>query len=115
MTANIQLVRIVDLIEAGLLPRTAKLHGYYGPHRIAATLKDDGTFTCGSTVSSSPSVAAGRAITTKFGQRSPGRSYYSVNGWLFWKVTGRDGKTRTLADLRKEFFEAQQPAGIGRI
>ena len=44
MTADIQSVRITDLIEAGLLPRTAQLHGYHGQLHIEATLKSDGTF-----------------------------------------------------------------------
>ena len=110
MTADIQSVRVADLIEAGLLPRTAKLHGYHGQLHIEATLKSDGTFICGSTASSSPSVAAGQAITAKSGQKSPGRNYLSINGWLFWQVIGRDGKARTLADLRRELFEARQRA-----
>jgi hypothetical protein len=108
MTTDIQSVRITDLIEAGLLPRTAKLHGYHGQLRIEATLKSDGTFTSGSTVSASPSVAAGQAITARSGQKSPGRNYLSINGWLFWQVIGPDGNARTLADLRRELFDAWQ-------
>ena len=113
MIDDIQSIRIVDLIEAALLSRTAKLHGYHGQLHIEATLKSDGTFMCGATVSSSPSVAAGQAITAKSGQTSPGRSYLSINGWLFWQVIGRDGTARTLADLRRELFETRQRAAGG--
>jgi hypothetical protein len=107
MIGDIQSIRIVDLLEAGLLPRSAKLHGHFRQHRIEATLNHDGTFVCGSTVSSSPSVAAGKAITSKLGIKAPERSYWSINGWHFWQVIGRDGEAKTLADLRRKFFEAQ--------
>jgi hypothetical protein len=113
MSGDLQSVRITDLIAAGLLPRMAELHGYYGQLHVKATLKSDGTFMCGSTISLSPSVAAGQAITAKSGQTSPGRSYLSINGWLFWRVIGRDGTARTLADLRRELFETRQRAACG--
>jgi hypothetical protein len=103
-------VRILDLIEAGLLSPLEKLHGNHGDAYYEARLKRDGTFICGSISSSSPSVAAGQAITARSGQRSPSRSYWSINGWKFWHVSdgGRAGKT--LADLPREFLEAQQKA-----
>ena len=93
-----------------VVPRMTKLHGYHRQLHIEATLRSDGTFVCGEIVSASPSVAAGQAITAKSGQKSPGRNYLSINGWLFWQVTCRDGKARTLADLRRELFEARQRA-----
>jgi hypothetical protein len=55
---------------------------------------------------SSPSIAAGRAITTELGISSSGRGYLSINGWKFWQVICPDGKTRTLADIRNTFFPA---------
>lgn len=108
MTVDLQAVRVIDLIEAGLISKSEKLHGYHGQGHIEARIKKDGTIICGETTSSSPSVAAGRAITSKFGNRSPGRNYLSVNGWLFWQVIRPNGEAKTLADLRNEFFEAQQ-------
>jgi hypothetical protein len=108
MSDNILSVRIRDLIEAGLLSPPAKLHGYHGQHRIVAKLKSDGSFVCGSTTSASPSVAAGQAITASSGQRSPGRGYWSVNGWQFWRVTDGNSAGKTLADLRRELLEAQE-------
>ena len=108
MSDEVQSISVADLIEAGLLRHTARLHGYYGQLRIEATLKRDGTFVCDEVVSSSPSVAAGRAITAKSGQRTPGRTYLSVNGWIFWRVTGRGENARTLADLRRELVETRQ-------
>jgi hypothetical protein len=104
MTGGPRLVKVVDLIEAGLLPRPAKLHGQYREHRIEATLESDGTFVCGSITSSSPSVAAGHGITSKNGQKSLGRNYWSINGWLFWRVSGLNGESKTLDDLRREFL-----------
>jgi hypothetical protein len=114
MTADIPSVRVADLIEAGLLPRRAKLHGYHGSLRIEAMLTNDGSFTCGSIVSASPSVAAGQAITAISGQKSPGRNYLSINGWLFWQVVGSDGRALSLADLRRELVETRQRV-IGEI
>jgi hypothetical protein len=107
MTRDILSVRIVDLLEAGLLRPPVTLYGYYEQQRIVATLRGDGTFVCGSTISSSPSVAAGLAITSKWGRRTPGRNYWSINGWQFWQVSSRDGETVTLADLRREYLAAR--------
>ena len=53
---------------------------------------------------SSPSVAAGRAITTEIGTSSIGRGYLSINGWKFWQVPCPDGKTRTLAEIRDQLL-----------
>ena len=104
MTGSAPTIKIVDLIEAGLLPCPAKLYGQYREHRIEATLEGDGTFVCGSITSSSPSVAAGHGITSKNGQKSQGRNYWSINGWLFWRVSGRNGESKTLDDLRHELL-----------
>jgi len=103
-TDDILSVRIVDLIKAGLLSPSVELYGYYEQQRIVARLKSDGSFVCGSTVSASPSVAAGQAITSKWGRKSPGRNYWSINGWEFWQITRRDGEAKTLADLRREYL-----------
>jgi hypothetical protein len=107
VTADIQIIRVVDLIEAGLLSRAAKLHGYHGQDRLEATVKGDGTIIYGTKIYSSPSVAAGEAITSKSGKTAPGRNYFSVNGWRFWQVTDRSGATKSLADLRLELFETR--------
>ena len=113
MTIDILSVRIVDLMEAGLLSPSAKLHGYHGQNRIDAEVKSDGSFVCGSIISASPSVAAGQAITATSGQRSPGRTYWSINGWQFWRVTHGGRAGRTLADLRRELFEIEGQAQAG--
>ncbi len=104
MIDTVRPVRIVDLIEADLVPTPTKLFGQFREHRIEAMLDGDGTFVCGSTTSSSPSVAAGHGITSKSGQKSPGRNYWSINGWLFWRVSGRHSESKTLNDLRREFL-----------
>jgi len=110
MTADILAIRIVDLIEAGLVSRSERLHGFHGQDRLEATLKRDGTIICGTKTYTSPSVAAGEAITSRSGKTAPGRNYFSVNGWRFWHVTSRTGETKTLADLRLELVEAQRVA-----
>jgi hypothetical protein len=110
MTADIQMIRVFDLIKAGLVSRAEKLHGHHGRDRLEATLTGDGTINCGTKNYASPSVAAGEAITTKTGKTTPGRNYFSVNGWRFWRVTDRSGATKSLADLRLELFESQSRA-----
>jgi Restriction Enzyme Adenine Methylase Associated len=106
VTADIQTIRVVDLIEASLVSRSEKLHGHYRQYRFEARLKPDGTLICGTKKYASPSVAAGEAITSRLGQTTPGRNYLAVNGWRFWRVTGRNGETKTLADLRRELLKA---------
>jgi Restriction Enzyme Adenine Methylase Associated len=103
-------VRILDLIEAGLLSPSDKLHGNHGETYYEARLESDGTFICGSITSSSPSVAAGQAITARSGQKSPSRSYWSINGWKFWHVSDGDRAGKTLADVRREFLETRPKA-----
>jgi hypothetical protein len=102
MNNAIQSLRLIDLIEAGLLPSAAKIYGQHGDILIEGIVQSDGSIRCGDTISSSLSVAAGQAITSKSGRTSPGRNYMSVNGWLFWHIKGRDGATKTLADLRQQ-------------
>lgn len=107
LITDIQTVRIVDLIDAGVLSPSAKIHGVHGSTSIEATIKRDGTVVCRAVSYSSPSVAAGQSLTAISGRKSPGRNYLSINGWTFWKVTGHDGQAKTLADLRREFFDVQ--------
>lgn len=109
LITDIQTVRIADLIDAGVLSPTTKLRGVQGSTVIEATIKEDGDIVCRTVSYSSPSVAAGQSLTAISGRKSPGRNYLSINGWTFWKVAGHDGSAKTLADLRREFFDGQLP------
>lgn len=105
MEGNTSQLRVVDLIEAGLLKKYAAIHGLYGDLLVEGVVLPDGTIKSYDIISASPSVAAGQAITALTGRRSPGRNYLSVNGWLFWHTKVNDGATKTLADLRRQLTE----------
>jgi hypothetical protein len=95
---------ITDLIDVGLIKAPTAIFGIHAGKRIEAMLTADGTFVhCGNSYSS-PSVAAGRAITAEHGTSTRGRSYAQINGWKFWQVSCPDGKARTLAELRDQLL-----------
>jgi hypothetical protein len=96
---------VTDLIDHGLIRPPTTVFGTYAGKRLEALLTPDGMFVHRGNVYASPSVAAGRAITAEAGVSSTGRSYFSVNGWKFWQVTGPDGKPRSLADLRDQLLQ----------
>jgi hypothetical protein len=93
---------VSDLIDHGLISAPTTVFGIHSGKRIEARLTSDGTFVHRRKVHSSPSVAAGRAITAELGASSGGRGYLSINGWKFWQVVCADGETRTLADIREQ-------------
>jgi hypothetical protein len=96
---------VTDLIDEGLISPPTKVFGTYGGTRIEALLTPDGTFVHHGSEDTSPSVAAGRAITAETGVTSTGRNYFSVNGWKFWQVIGPDGKSSSLAELRRRLLD----------
>jgi hypothetical protein len=97
---------VTDLIDHGLIGAPTTVFGIHSGKRIEARLTPDGTFVHRRNVYSSPSVAAGRAITSELGTSSSGRGYLSINGWKFWQLVCPDGKTRTLADLRDQLLSS---------
>ena len=96
---------VTDLIDHGLINPPARAFGTYGGKQIEALVLADGTFVHRDNRYSSPSVAAGRAITAEAGVLSAGRNYLSVNGWKFWQVICPDGEARSLADLRDQLLQ----------
>jgi len=98
-------IGLVEMIEKGVIAAPVVVFGYYEETRFEATLNQDGTFLCGGELYNSPSVAAGRAITKMSGRRSPGRGYWSINGWNFWQVPCDHGAPKTLAAIRQEMVE----------
>jgi hypothetical protein len=102
-------LHVKDLIERGLIKAPARLFGFHSGKRIQARLGADGIFSYRGQRYSSPSTAAGRAITATSGSSPPDRRYYSVNGWNFWRVTGPDGESRTLAEIRDQLTPPPRP------
>jgi hypothetical protein len=97
-------ILVTDLIDQGLVNAPTSIFGIHSGKRIRARLMADGTFVHRRSIYSSPSAAAGQAITVELGTTSAGRAYLPINGWKFWQVVCPDGKTRTLADLRKQLL-----------
>jgi hypothetical protein len=95
-------VDVKNLIDSGLIAAPTPIFGFYYGERIRARLDGDGTFSFRRRKYSSPSMAAGQAITANTGASPPGRLYHSVNGWTFWRITRPDGETRTLAEIREQ-------------
>lgn len=97
---------VTDLIDHGLIKAPTTVFGMHSGKRIEALLTADGTFVHRRNLYSSPSVAAGRAITAALGNLTAGRRYLSINGWKFWQVVCPDGRTRSLADLREQLLSS---------
>jgi hypothetical protein len=97
---------VTDLIDLGLINAPTTVFGTHSGKRIEALLTPDGTFVRGGNVYSSPSVAAGQAITAEVGVSTTGRDYASINGWKFWRVVCPDGKIRSLADIREQLLSS---------
>jgi len=103
-------VNVKDLIDSGLIVAPTPIFGFYLGKRIEAHLAADGTISFRRRKYSSPSMAAGQAITASTRTSPPGRLYHSVNGWKFWKVSRADGQW-TLAEIRRQLppNQANQP------
>jgi hypothetical protein len=80
---------VTDLIDHGLIRAPITVFGTHSGKRIEARLTSDGAFVHRGNTYSSPSVAAGRAITAEIGTSSIGRGYLSINGWKFCKRSVR--------------------------
>jgi Restriction Enzyme Adenine Methylase Associated len=89
-----------DLIDHGLIRAPAVARGEHRGTIIKATIEADGSFVWKKERFNSPSVAAGYAITAATGAQTPGRRYFSVNGWKFWHVQCQDGQFRSLTEIR---------------
>lgn len=91
---------VSNLIANGAIKAPVQVRGEHKGKSIEAVIQPDGTFLFHGRTFNSPSVAAGFAITAITGATTPGRSYFSVNGWKFWKVAGADGSWRSLLEVR---------------
>lgn len=93
-------VTVKDLIDSGAIVAPIKLRGERNGLQFEVTLEKDGSFVWKDHRFSSPSLAAGQMITLATNDRTPGRGYFSINGWNFWKVRSSDGSLRTLGEIR---------------
>lgn len=93
--------RLQELIERGFIQAPASLSAEAYGCRFEAVLQRDGSVISEAEVFNSLSVAAGTLITNKTGRRTPGRRYWSCNGWRFWHLMTADGQLRPLAEIRQ--------------
>jgi hypothetical protein len=99
-------VRLVDMTSAGFLAAPVVLTGSPNGKRVKATLNADGTIEFRGEIYGSPSGAAKAAkIATMRPEEVPAK--VSADGYKFWSVADRRGHTTTLAELRRQFAEAQ--------
>ena len=85
------LVRIVDLVEAGLLPAGVEIELSRNGKAAPAIITEDGTIQIGDNVYSTPS-AAGTPVVG-----------HSIDGWVAWRVPSLGNQS--LADLRLELLD----------
>ncbi len=86
-----RLVRVTDLIEAGLISAGVEIELATRKNSARAVITAEGSIRVGDNVYSTPS-AAGKPIVG-----------HSVDGWVTWRVPSSGN--RTLADLRLELLE----------
>lgn len=92
-------VSLNDLIDTGILKPPLKLVKRYKGHDLEATVHADGSVTFNGTSYNSGSTAAEHARATVTGRPM------NTNGWAFWQFVGKDGKRRSLDELRQQFLE----------
>jgi hypothetical protein len=89
-----------DLIDHGILKAPAELVRDYKGHRLSARVERDGSVTCLGRRFDSLSQSASAACATVVGKSANG-DLPAANGWVFWKVTGPDGKLVLINDIRR--------------
>ena len=85
---------LADLVASGILKVPAPLFSKYKGQTFEATLLSNGEVEFRGQKYTTVS-AAGQAVRQAITGRKMG-----TNGWTFWRVTGVDGKTRTLGQVR---------------
>lgn len=103
-------LRLLDLIEAGLVSAPLQLERDYKGVRLTATIQADATVVVDGQPYRSLSTAGGMARRSVIGA-PPDRPYPQTNGWTFWKY--RDPETGDLMQidvLRKRYAERNRGA-----
>lgn len=98
-TTKQERVSLVDLMDAGIIPKNVEFYAYYKNNRFSATLLADGSLEMierGRKKTFENHRAAAIAITG-----------YQIDPWKFWKLDF-EGKPLTLDDYRKQYFKTKQ-------
>lgn len=98
-------VTLRQIIKAGLLRPPVALECDYKGHHLTARIEMDGAVDFRGKNFQSPSLAAGAARASVIGLRAGG-TFPSTNGWIFWKYTSADGKTRPIEAARTEYLQS---------
>jgi hypothetical protein len=92
---------LADLITANVLKAPLRLFSRYRKQLLEAMLLPTGEVEFQGQRYASPSAAGGAAKATITGRKM------STDGWSFWQVEGKDGKTRTLDEVRDSYLKRE--------
>lgn len=99
-----KLIRIADLIHAGLIDPPLELKSNYKQANLTATIQADGTIDFKGQSYNSPSIAGGFARNSVIGLPTYGKTCHQTNGWIFWEYFDKGtGKMETLDHLRQKY------------
>ena len=106
-TLNIPGVKVLDLIQAGLIQPPLKLEKEYKGRHLEAEIQRDGTIVFDGEAYKSLSLAAAFARKSVIGTPT-GRKYPQTNGWTFWKYhDSKTGKLEEIDVLRQRYLTGQ--------
>jgi hypothetical protein len=94
-------VRLIDLIQSGLIDPPLKLEKEYKGQHLEAEVREDGTIVFDGEPYNSLSLAAAYARMSIIGAPA-GRKYPQTNGWTFWKYRNPlNGELKEIDTLRQ--------------
>lgn len=98
-------VKLVDLIEAGIISSPFSIHARFKGELFNATVDKDGFIIFSGKRYTSLSIAGGIVRASISGKPADGLDYRRVNGWSFWKFFDATKTERPIDDLRRIYEE----------
>jgi hypothetical protein len=102
-------VTLRQLIDAGILQAPVHLSCTYKEKSLTARVEADGTVVHAGQRHPSLSAAASAARASVIGPRPDGEAP-ATNGWIFWKCTDVNGRTRPIDEARQAFVAKTRSA-----
>lgn len=97
-------LRLIDLIEAGIITPPFKVYCCFKKHEFVAEIDQDGFLMLEGKRYTSLSVAAGVVRAKISGKPKDGLPYRRANGWTFWSYLDKKGQLQKMDNLREEFL-----------
>ena len=98
-------IKLIDLIEAGLIKPPFSIHANFKRKDFSAEIDKDGFVLLDDRRYTSLSIAGGMVRASLSGKPSDGLPYRRVNGWDFWKFKDSNGHMISINELRKQWIE----------